>query len=316
MTYEKGILDQNLGFVRPKYVVLDGIKSKILELGPLATSFDVTLEYPRRETQANSRDGTQKTVRRRIVVKKLDSKPYIKGIGQTYTSETFRNQDLRQTLEVEGIGQVDLHTIEISIWTTDSKDRDLLIDLIKIWMLELNKRVEPDTGLPFFLKRGVFSVDEVKNYENVDRGVDNNNNYYVGILVYNLTAPFYGVHVETFEKIKFELISNLIDPNIPNTVIVPPGTGPIGGGGGGGGSGGDSTDVITDNNSPPEKVEIPKARTGFYDATEQPTAKALESKMRLGTGGVATKSDTLIIHSGRDGFAQDYDLSLLKDEEE
>ena len=299
MSYEKLILQQDLGFVRPKYVVQEGLKKKIAELGPdMMTRFDVSLEYPKRETQGNTKEGKTEATRK-IVVKKVTSSPAVQGIGQIFTAETFRTgEDLQSIMEAEGIGQVDNHTIEISVWTPDSKDRDLLIDLIKIWMLELTHTVEQSSGLPFFLRRGIFSVNEVRNYEGIDRN-SANVQFNTGIIVYNFLVPFYGTHVESLEKIKFNIINNLVtggtgsntgtvivDTNAP---IKPPG------GGGGGGIGG-GTEVV-----------------GSTDETSKvPDEYKQRDEFRPSSGGSSPTGDIVRIPDPKIGSGNNNDIVVVK----
>jgi hypothetical protein len=149
-SYEQGIINQNLGFIRPKYIVMEGLESKVAELGDLRTDFDFTFEYPRQETIAHSDEDGGTYPRRKVVIKKLNGVPALKGIGQIYAAETFDlDNEVVHSLSAEGIGQLDKHTVEISVWSPSAKDRDNLIDLIKIWMLELNRN-ELDSGKPFF----------------------------------------------------------------------------------------------------------------------------------------------------------------------
>jgi len=262
--YEERYIEQDLGFIRPKYIVMEGLKRKLAEMPNLQHSFDLTYEYPRQESQAQDPRSGRTVIRRKVVIKKVQSAPTVKGIGQTYASETFIDEETRNQLAAEGVGQVDTHTIEISVWSPESTDRDLLIDLIKIWMLELNRNVE-ETGLPFFYERGIYAVDEVRNYETIDRG-NASTPFHVGIIVYNLLCPFYGVHTDRFQKYKYDIINKIIDnTDIPgDTIIIPnPPTTQTPIGGGGGGSGGGSTGdgghdvvVVPDSQPMPPRTNI------------------------------------------------------------
>lgn len=222
MNYQEGILNQDLGFIRPKNIVMEGLSKKLDDLGEFRTRFDLTFEYPRLETIAHDDSNGTTRISRRIVIKKIQSIPKLKAIDQMYSSAESNEANIVDRIRAEGFGQVDSHMIEISVWSPDPNDRDNLIDLIKIWMLELNRNVEED-GLPFFYSRGIYSVEEVKINETLDRQ-NVSSSFHVGILVFELLCPFYAIHTETFERYKFALISNIV--NEDNT-----------GGGGGGNSG-------------------------------------------------------------------------------
>lgn len=293
----------NMGFVRPKYVIAEGIRKKISEDVPkLAHTIDLTFDYPKRETFANSHDGTRAPTRRRLVIKKLSSVPISRGIGDVYaTSQNFVNNDGEggvYATEAIGLGQVDEQTIEITVWTPDSKDRDTFLELIKLWMLELTQRIEPETGDRFFNRNGVFSVKEAKNYENIDRRKDQTD-YYLGILVYKVLCPFYGTQVETFTKYKYELINSLYDQPKPQITIpnVP-------------------TPREPEN---PGTVTIPTPHP-FYGPGGNPSKEEDETlkipEPKFGGMGEGRVPDTLFIPGERtEGGYQQYDLALLHEED-
>ena len=57
----------------------------------------------------------------------------------------------------------------------------------------------------------------------------------MGIILYTLLCPFYGVHTERFTKFKYDIINQIIDNGtLPNEIIIDT-SGPIVPGGGGGG---------------------------------------------------------------------------------
>lgn len=265
--YEEKILNQDLGFIRPKYIVMEGLLKKAdTELGRLRTDFDFTYEYPRQETIAHDDESGETFPRRRVVIKKLDGRPTLKGINQTYTSETYVYAG--EMMEAEGIGQVDKHTIEISVWSPDAKDRDNLIDLIKIWMLELNRN-EEETGQPFFYNRGVYAVEEVRNYESIDRG-NVTSSFHVGVVVYDVMVPFYGTHTEHFKRYKFDLINSIIDLPSREEVVVDikkPLPEPVGETPGSGGTAPDQDVIVRDNTTkyasyPGGQTSSPQSKSG------------------------------------------------------
>lgn len=281
MSYVQGILNQDLGFIRPKNIVMEGLSKKLDDLGEFRTRFDLTFEYPRLETIAHDDSNGATRISRRIVIKKIQSVPKLKAIDQMYSSEESNEANIAERIRAEGFGQLDSHMIEISVWSVDPNDRDNLIDLIKIWMLELNRNVEED-GLPFFYSRGVYSVEEVKINETLDRQ-NISSPFHVGILVFELLCPFYAIHTETFTRYKFALISNIVNND---------------GTGGADGGGSNSGTIIIDPDKP-----VPPVTGGGGSVGDNGTIPEVvvikDTKLESVPGGEASngkeKSDTLTI---------------------
>lgn len=178
-----------LGIRNPKKVLMDAIQRKVDEQGDLRRAFDISMEYPSRETYEHSRDNREVT-KRRIVIKQLSNSVSRFAIGDSlgggYDEETNK--------VVEYFGWVDNYQLEISVWTTDSEDRDNITELIKLWMLELLQDVRSgnsELGLPYFFANDIFSIRFIRAYEGVNHKLRVNGPVYISNLVYMIDAPFF-----------------------------------------------------------------------------------------------------------------------------
>ncbi len=206
-----------LGIRNPKEIIVKGLERKISEQGVLRQSFDISTEYPSRETYDH--DAESRRIKRRIVVKQLTNTVERYAIGHQIGGEF--NQE---TLEYKQYsGWADLYTMEVSIWTPDSKDRDNIVELVKLWMLELEQDVRSgslDLGLPFFFDRNIFAVSFIRAYEGVNHQVYRNGGIYIGSLVYTVIAPFYHESTdEDYARYKVKLIARIAECGIDGFVI-------------------------------------------------------------------------------------------------
>lgn len=198
-----------LGIRNPKEIIINGLKRKIEEQGSLRQGFDITTAYPSRETYDH--DAESRRINRRIVVKQMTNAVERYSLGNVidgnFDEETLTYTDI--------LGWADLYTMEISVWSPDSKDRDNIVELIKLWMLELEQDVKSgsiELGLPYFFDRDIFAIRFIRAYEGENHSIYRNGPIHIGSLVYNLIAPFYHqTGNEEYERYKFNLIGQIVD---------------------------------------------------------------------------------------------------------
>ena len=237
----------------PKDVVLRGLKQAFAKFGPLRVPIDFSKEYPSRETWTTTANGNTNLPKRRIVVRKINNAPVLQAIGDSYTgSFAFMGTNLEDkelaAVHTAGFGWVDNYTIEISVWTSDSDDRDNLVELIKLIMLELTQGRTAGNE-PFFTTNGVLAVKFVRESDSQTTSKVGNSPMYSGSTTWNLTVPFYNTTREEYYRYKFELVDNIIkyptEPSDPIIVVVPDVPG-----GGDSGGGGSNSDLPTQQNNP------------------------------------------------------------------
>lgn len=194
-----------------KDVIYEGLKKKIDELGDLSIPFDISLEYPTRETFSTSPQGDHRH-RRRVVVKRITETVKHYAIGHVVGGET--NLDTLEETLVQG--WVDNNTIEVSVWSPDSKDRDNLMSLVKLWMLELEQDIHQGNIIletPFFFNRELFQVRYVRSYEDSNRDWKTATGViYIGSLIFEVSSPFFHkTNPEYLEKYKAHLLSEVVN---------------------------------------------------------------------------------------------------------
>lgn len=245
--------------ISPKDVVVRGIKNYIASLGPLNAPIDVSKDYPSRESFAHNNRGERINSRRRIVVKKLKNTVALHAIGDSYTGTfiTYKPTEANDNLAAirnAGVGWIDEYTFEISVWTTDADDRDNLIELIKVIMLELTQGRSETNIQPYFLSNGFLSVKFASESDSQDPKVINNGVIYSGNTIWNVMVPFYHTYSINYHGIRSAIIDPIInfpgdggDTDTGEIIIVDPGDGttPGSGGGGDGGNG-----VVNPTNPP------------------------------------------------------------------
>jgi len=191
----------------PKEIIIEGLKLKIEAQGNLRVGFDITTDYPSRETYDH--DLEQHTFyKRRIVVKKLNNVMHTMGIGKEVSGE-----ENYETMESDTVqGWLDQYLMEISIWSPDSKDRDNIVELVKLWMLELEQEIQAGYfQLPFLYAQGAFACKFIRAYEDVSHDLTRNGPVYIGSLVYETYIPFYQTHNDELQSYKINLIGNIVD---------------------------------------------------------------------------------------------------------
>lgn len=198
-----------LGIRNPKEILIRGLEQKIAEQGNLRQGFDITTDYPSRETYDH--DAESRRIKRRIVVRQMSNTVERYALGQLVSGE-FDDEDLELH---EVFGWADLYNMEISIWSPDSKDRDNIVELIKLWMLELEQDIKSgsiELGLPFFFDKDIFAIRFIRAYEGVNSQIYRNGPIYIGSLVYNLIAPFYhSTSDNDYQRYKIHLIGQIVD---------------------------------------------------------------------------------------------------------
>jgi len=198
-----------LGIRNPKDIIIKGLQMKVDEQGELRRAFDITTDFPSRETYEH--DAVSRNLKRRVVVKQLSNTVAQYAIGNV-TGGEFNFELLQDELE---LGWVDNYSIEVSVWSTDSKDRDNIVELIKLWMLELEQDVKSGNlrlELPFFFDNDIFAIRFIRGYEDVNHNIYRNGPIYIGSLVYTVTAPFFHrTESVDYERYKVILIANIVD---------------------------------------------------------------------------------------------------------
>jgi hypothetical protein len=198
-----------LGIRNPKDILREGLQRKVDAQGDLRRAFDITTEFPSRETFDH--DEQSRRMKRRIVVKQINNTVAQYAVGNLIGGE-FDFETLQQHNDY---GWVDLYTMEVSVWTTDSKDRDDIVELIKLWMLELEQDIKSgdiELELPFFFDRDIFAIRFIRGYEDVNNSIYRNGPVFIGSLVYSVTAPFYHRSIDDdFTRYKVQLIARITD---------------------------------------------------------------------------------------------------------
>jgi hypothetical protein len=180
----------------PKDIIIEGLKLKIDSLGELRVPFDVTTDYPSRETYEHDQERDRR-IRRRLVVRKLQNTVRTYALGQNVYG--YVDED---NLVDEGVqGYLNLYTMEISIWSPDSQDRDNLVELIKLWMLELEQELQVGTfSLPFFYNRNLLAIKFLRSVEDINMEIYRNGPIYIGSLVFEVIVPFFNITIEELER--------------------------------------------------------------------------------------------------------------------
>lgn len=198
----------------PKEIVLDGLRGKVSELGELRVPIVFSLERPTKETFRRVRDGDE-VAERRIVIRRPRNPVAQRAIGQiTASGGEWTDEDIYQ-------GWVDAPTIEIDIWTTASDDRDNLMELVRVWMLELEQDTIDD--VPYFYEHGIQAITFLGMTEREDDSIVQNSPMYIGTLVYEMIATFFNeVERNDLVKIKANLIARLVEcENVILTIGTP-----------------------------------------------------------------------------------------------
>lgn len=197
-----------LGIRNPKDIILAGLQKKIDEQGPLRKAFDLSVDFPSRETYAHTPNA--RDIKRRIVVKVLANEVERYAIGDVVAGWYDENSK-EETL---GLGWSDTYIIEVSVFTTSSEDADNIAELIKLWMLELTHDLEsgdPDMNFPFFFDRKLFNMRFIRGYEGTNMSLRANGPIYVRSLTYHAIMPFFHKSIEQFEQYKINLIQQIVD---------------------------------------------------------------------------------------------------------
>lgn len=187
-----------------KDTIIKGLEMKILELGEMTVPFEVSKNFPARETFGH-RNPEHGQFRRRIVVKRITNTIKTPAIGWGVRGG-FDEESLEMT---EDLGWFDENLIEISVWTTTHSDRDNITELLKMWMLELEQH-ELEDGEPFFMGEGVAAVRFIRAYEDENHSsAQLNGPLYISSLIYEVYSRFHFRTEEEYERYKFTLISRL-----------------------------------------------------------------------------------------------------------
>jgi hypothetical protein len=191
----------------PKDIIIRGLELKIEEQGALRVGFDITTDYPSRETFQHDLEEHRRH-KRRIVVRKMNNVIHKMGIGKLGGG----GWDIENNLSTDYYGWVDQYMLEVSVWSPDSSDRDNIVELVKLWMLELEQEIQAGyVQLPFLLAQDMFSVKFVRAYEDANYNLIQNGPMYIGSLVYECLIPFFHENREDLETYKFNLIGNIVD---------------------------------------------------------------------------------------------------------
>lgn len=195
-----------LGIRNAKDVVLHALQKKIEEQGNLRKGFDVTTDFPSRETYKHTLED--RLIKRRIVVRNLANEVERYGIGDMVGA---RYDPVTKT-ETEVFGWADNYVMEISIYTTSSEDADNIAELVKLWMLELTHDLRSgnlDLDFPFFFDRDAFMVRFMRGYEGVNHSLRVNGPIYIRTLSYHIVMPFYHESIEQFIEYKLKLVQHI-----------------------------------------------------------------------------------------------------------
>lgn len=251
----------------PKDVIIQGLKMAFAKFGPLRVPIDFSKDYPTRESWTTASNGNTNVNKRRIVVKKINNTPVLQSIGDSYTgSFDFMDRSAESDLaamQTGGLGWVDNYTIEISAWTTDADDRDNLVELIKMVMLELTQARTAAGKEPYFLEHGIASVKFVRESDSNSTTKVQNGPMYSGSTTWNLVVPFYNTTRQEFIALKYSLVDNIIkfpgEGSDNNTIVVTPNNP---------GGGSESIGPLpTDNNNPSNDypISVPTGQSSITD---------------------------------------------------
>lgn len=203
--------------VNVKDVIYEGLKRKIDAQGILRVHFDLTLEYPTRETFQTDADGSRRH-KRRVVIKRLNNTVSHYALGNVVDGEVILDASEPEGMREELIqGWLDDNMIEISVWSPDSKDRDNIVDLIKIWMLELEQDLTSGNlqlETPFFFDKDIFAIRFLRAYEDANYSLTSKEDgpMYIGSLVYEVKSPFFHrASPDYLEAYKVELIGRIVE---------------------------------------------------------------------------------------------------------
>jgi len=197
----------NIDINNPKEIIIEGLRLKIDSLGELRVPFDVTTDYPSRETYEHD-ENSGRVMRRRIVVKKTQNTVKRYALGQNVSGYVDDENNIEESFQ----GHLDAFNIEISAWSADSKDRDNLVELIKLWMLELEQELQSgEIEIPFFFNRNLFAIKFLRAYEDINMDIYRNGPIYVGSVVFEVLVPFFHGTKEELGKYKFNLTTKVIE---------------------------------------------------------------------------------------------------------
>lgn len=207
-----------------KKLVVAGLQKKVDELGNLAVPFKITTEYPSMETFDNTAEGNPVTFKnvRRMVVKRVTESVKQYAIGDVVQGETILpwqvdpQAEIYESEEILMQGWIEDTVIEVSIWCLDANDRDNIMELIKLWMLELQHDINQgniDVRLPYFFDRNLFAVRYLRSYEDKNENLKAPSGVvYIGSVLFEITSPF--AHVtegELLEQYRAYLTSQVVD---------------------------------------------------------------------------------------------------------
>jgi hypothetical protein len=207
MSAKTGKALHNIDVNNPKDIIMEGLRLKIDSLGDLRVPFDITTDYPSRETYEHD-EVSGRVMRRRIVVKKTGNSVKRYALGQNVSG--YRNDEELYDEDIQG--HLDAFNIEISAWSTDSKDRDNLVELIKLWMLELEQELQSgEIELPFFYNRNLFAIKFLRAYEDINMDIYRNGPIYVGSAAFEVLVPFFHGTREELERYRIILTTRVVD---------------------------------------------------------------------------------------------------------
>jgi len=191
-----------------KDIIIEGLKIKIDGLGELRVPFDITTDYPSRETYEHDQERDRR-IRRRVVVKRLSNTVMTYAIGQNVSGYSDNGAiPFEETVQ----GYLDLNVIEISVWSPDSQDRDNLIELIKLWMLELEQELQTgELNTPFFYARNLFAIKFIRAYEEINDEIYRNGPIYIGSAVFEVLVPFFHRTREELSRYRVNLTSRVTE---------------------------------------------------------------------------------------------------------
>jgi len=197
----------------PKDIILRGLQNKIDEQGELRVGFDLTTDYPSKETFEHDLEEHRR-YKRRIVVRKMNNVMHNVGVGKLvggyYDTDNLKYSDYH--------GWVDQYMMEVSIWSPDSSDRDNIVELIKLWMLELEQEIQAGyLKLPFFESQDMFSVKFIRAYEDANYNLIQNGPMYIGSLIYECLVPFFHKSKDDLIEYKYSVTGRVVEFTRLNT---------------------------------------------------------------------------------------------------
>jgi hypothetical protein len=189
----------------PKDIIIKGLEFKIEQQGNLKVAFDITTDYPSKETFEHDLEEHRR-YKRRIVVRKMNNVIHVPGIGNRVGGRVSGN------LEEELLGWVDQYMMEISVWSPDSADRDNIVELIKVWMLELEQEIQSGyLEVPFLFSRDMFSIKFIRAYEDANYNFIQNGPMYIGSIIYECLIPFFHRTQEELESYTYNLLTSIVE---------------------------------------------------------------------------------------------------------